>query len=71
MVWRVILNDSPVKSKRWVRAGVLFKIFNGLEMVFFTFGGKAMQGWTAETGPELQRILRNEKHSLKKAEHLD
>lgn len=71
MVQRIILSGSPVKSKRCVRADVLFNIFNGLERVFFTFGGKAMQGWTAETGPELQRILRNQKYSLKKAEHLD
>lgn len=69
---RIILSGSPVKCKRHcVRADVLFNIFNGLERIFFTFGGKAMQGWSAETGPDLQRVLRNQNYSLKKAGHFD
>ena len=72
MFQRIILSGSPVKCKRrCVRSDVLLNIFNGLERIFFIFVGKAMQGWAAKTGPELQSILRNQKYSWKKGGHLD
>lgn len=60
MFQRIILSGSPVKCERHcVRSGVLFNILNGLGRIFFMFGGKAVQGWAAKTGPKLQRILRS------------
>lgn len=43
-----------------MRACALFNIFNGLERIFLTFGGKSMQGWIAKTGPKLQSIEKTE-----------